>query len=565
MKSTRREFSWLYQAGRAVLILAVFVLLAAGKNYTILSHAQASATVKAASAKVRSGADTGSDVVAGVKKDDVLTVTGEKTDGQGYTWYEVIVDGNTKGYIRADLVDKSGSLEKAPTVKKTEETAAKVTETAADVTESSYTSGSIIAESVNVRKGPSATDAVVASVKKDTVVSITGEAKGADGKPWYQVTCLNNNNEVTGFIRSDLLTPSAESAETESPEAEGTEAEDGSEGDELQPEDLPAEEPENHTEISNVVSSRIIPDGMKIEDMKIDADTLAGWQSGNYFMLYTKDTDGVDAWYLYDIAQGISQKLDTSVFGGGEDKPEDTGLGDTGKLIVIILAALLIVMIIVCTVLFIKLRSDRWDDEDEEEEDDEEEEEDEDDGRVKRGKWKPRNFLRVDDEEEEEDEDEEEEIPVRRPVKKAPPKQAPRKTTASTPANAPQRASRPAPQGQAAPARRPAPQGQGRPAPQGTARSRSGEVIREKKPVPRQAPPSGREGAPRQQSAPRQGAPVKQGAARPAQPRQRPAGERPAAPMKQTPPKQVRKYQPDIEDDDEFEFGFLNMDGKDDL
>lgn len=568
MKSTKIS-SFLSRTGRAAAVLALAVCLAAGKDNTILSHAQASATVKAGSAKIRSSADKGSDVVVGVKKDDKLSVTGEKTDSEGYTWYEVVVDGSTKGYIRADLVDKSGTIEKSDKSVNQEEPAAKFTETSAEVTSSSHTSGSVIPDSANVRKGPATTDAVVGSVKKGTTLSITGEANGSDGSIWYQISFTNNGSEATGFILSDLVEPSGDAAgsEEETLGAEG-EAGEGEPGSEDIPEEQPVTEPENGTEISNVVSSRIIPEGMDLTEMEIDAQTLEGWQSGNYFLLYTKGTDGSDAWYLYDIAQGTSQKIDNLVSDGSEDENEGLSLGGTGKLIVIILAALLIIMIIVCTVLFLKLRSDRWDDE-ADEDDDEDDEDDDDDTRVRRNKWRPKNFIQEDDEDEEDEEEDDEEVPVRRPVKRPVAQQPAPQKRAAAPTGA-----RPA---GAAGTRRPAQpvrgEGAQRAAQQG---SRPGEPIRERPAAPRQGQPprqqpAPRPGAPKQRVAapPRQpekqGAPVRQPGARPAAPKQRTAAGRPEGPVQKPAAKPVKKYQPVIDDDDEFEFGFLNMEGKDDL
>lgn len=439
MKSTKR-YSFYKIGFLSTALICAMLFSFCGKENTIYSYAytKAAGTVKPESAKIRSEANTSSESVAGVKQSEKVTIIDETKDSAGNVWYKVEVDNKT-GYIRADLVTKEKTEAAAQTTSnKTESTETpKVTETPAEVTASSVSSGTVTEASINVRKGPAATDAVVVNAKSGTVVSITGEAKGADGKTWYQVSFLNNNKEVTGFVRSDLLKTSSESVGEETTETEV--APEGTTEESATQPPVP-ETPENYSEISNVVGSRIIPEGTDISQMNIDESVLLEWQSGNYYLLYTKGTDGTDSWYLYDVGGNTFQKVENLVPNDSEGETDSTGtiLGDKGNVVIIILAVLLIIMIILCTVMFLKVRQYKsYGDEGEDDEEDDEEDEDEDDDeptRVKRSRWKSRNFLKAeednedeDDEEddEEEDEEEEEEIPVKRSAKKAPIKKLP--------------------------------------------------------------------------------------------------------------------------------------------
>lgn len=358
-------------------------------------------------AKVRSEASTDSAVVTNVSSGATLSSLGEVTGADGYTWYQISVNGAT-GYIRSDLADKvSGDMTQAEVERENS-----YTETSATVSESSVSAGTISVDSANVRKGPSSSDAPVTNVKSGTEVAVTGEAIGADGNTWYQISV----NGKTGFVRSDLITPTA-SEETDTEDAEQPEEEAAEEPEE-------AEQPEDSgtTEISNVISSRILPGDVDLEDMTIDESLLEEWESGNYYVLYTKDADGKDGWYLYSLSDNQFERI-KSLHDDGEDTKDGGLLSGDNKLIVLIAAALFIVLVIACIILALKLheyRSYYEDDEDEDDEDDDEDDEDEDDEDDederpvrKKSRWSPKNFLsrrdEDDDEDDEDDEDEEDE------------------------------------------------------------------------------------------------------------------------------------------------------------
>lgn len=97
--------------------------------FSVNAHAEGTATVSVQSANIRSSASSSSSVVAGVLKNDKLDIISSETDGSGYTWYKVYVDANTTGYIRADLVTAEG----APSASAPQETPSENTTTSTSV------------------------------------------------------------------------------------------------------------------------------------------------------------------------------------------------------------------------------------------------------------------------------------------------------------------------------------------------------------------------------------------------------------------------------------------------
>lgn len=409
------------KAGRSIVytaagLMVMLCVLLFGGN-TIISHA-ADITLTT-NAKVRSQASTDSDVVGSVSSGTTLSVAGEVTGTDGQKWYQVSVNGAT-GYIRSDLATQSSSNMTQEEVERENS----YTETSATVSESSVTSATVSTSSANVRKGPSKTDAPVTSVKSGTQVAVTGETVGADGNVWYQVEVSGK----TGFIRSDLVDPDESSAEAAQEEA-ATEEMEGTdeEADDISEED--ALEGENTGKIVRVISSKILPEDADLEEMTIDEATLADWADGEFYVLYTKDGNGGEGWYLYDLSEHQFMKINSLTEG---DDDADGGslsslLAGNGRIIMVIVVALVVILILVCILLAVKLHGyqeyeyddeeededDEDDDEDEDDDGDDEEEDDEDDEDeerpVKKHRWSPKNFLarRSDDDEDEDDEDEE--------------------------------------------------------------------------------------------------------------------------------------------------------------
>ncbi len=208
--------------GKMIAFMAVMVtsiLLFAGV-FTMEAQA-ATGKVTATSANVRKEADKDSDAVGGLLKNDTFTVKGQVTGSDGKVWY-LIEFGDGQGYVRSDLVSVEGEVGAVENNSSTN--TAQPTVQTSGVTKLNPVSGTVTGKVVNIRAGAGSDKAKVTSVNKDTVLTIVGQATGSDNKVWYQVNFISNNEEVTGFIRSDYvdpagdLTPYTEPVQPEEPE-----------------------------------------------------------------------------------------------------------------------------------------------------------------------------------------------------------------------------------------------------------------------------------------------------------------------------------------------------------
>lgn len=374
----------------------------------LTAFAEGTATVIANSANVRQNADSTSTVVGSVKKDQVLNIQSEATDGSGMVWYQVTVDGAT-GYIRSDLVNMDGSSAAAATDTNTSTNTSTNTEVASttDVTAMPAQGATVTTNDVRVRSSASTSGSVVTTVANGTAVTVNGQATDSSGKVWYQVSFISNGSEVTGFIRYDFI---------ELGEVIATE------------EETPEEEPSQETEVTE-------PD---VPTPDVD-----------YALEYTTNPDGEYEWYLNDYTNSRRQKLNDLLSAqeqgnAGMDTLEATIAKQ--KTILIVLAVVVILLAILSTVLGFKLHEGAYSyDEDEEDDDDEEDDEDE----PERFTFKKRKFLRADDDDEDEDddeddeeeEDEDDEEEERRPVRR--PRQQPARPKQQTVRQQPAKAKQP--------------------------------------------------------------------------------------------------------------------------
>ncbi len=184
-------------AGMIVLACAMFL------HFSIIGFA-AEGKVTADSAKIRKEASTSSEMVGGALRGEKYTITEEVTGADGYVWYKITFDGNKTGYIRSDLMEKSsdgtnngGTTSNGGTINPTVE-----------VTEVQPVSATITGSSVRVRSDASTSGSILAGVVRDSVVTITGQAQDTQGKTWYRVTFSSESGEITGFIREDFLSVS---------------------------------------------------------------------------------------------------------------------------------------------------------------------------------------------------------------------------------------------------------------------------------------------------------------------------------------------------------------------
>ena len=238
----------------AVLVLEAVLL----SQTTITANAQGTAKVVAASAKIRKSPSTSSDVMASVQKNAEVTVLAQTTADDGYTWYQILVNGSDKGYIRADLLSTvEGSIdtisaESSNTVNTNDATAGNVD--FVQVNETTAAAGKVTGSTVRVRSNPTTSASVAGSASGGTEVTISGEASDNEGKLWYQVSFNSGNGTVNGFIRSDFL----EVTQTKEPE--------------------PVAEPQEEAPAEEVVET----------------------EKKEYELVFEANREGVEEWFLYD-------------------------------------------------------------------------------------------------------------------------------------------------------------------------------------------------------------------------------------------------------------------------
>ncbi len=315
-------------------------------------RAENTGTVKVGSAKIRANTDTSSAVVGSASQGKSITLTGETKDASGVTWYQVYVDANTTGYIRADLVDRNddgdlpqltsgggsqgGGEGDASQEGGDSSQSASGAETAMDAQYATISAGS-----AKVRTGPSTNDSTVASLDKDSRVVVSGQSNGGDGKVWYYVTfTAEDGSEKSGFIRSDLmeLGEMLPVPEEEAPQE-------------------PEPEPEPEPSVNN-----------------------------DYELVYQQEADGTYVWYLHDnvgrTKQKLQQILDAAAQGQSVDASEDAKVLVRQRIAIVALGILSGILVIVIIVMAVKLRDayyEDYEDDDDDDEDDDEDDEDDDD------------------------------------------------------------------------------------------------------------------------------------------------------------------------------------------
>lgn len=316
---------------------------------SFISLADATATVKVGSAKIREKADANSAVVGSTSQGKTVTLKSEVADASGTAWYEVYIGSGTTGYIRADLVEKNndGDVPKVAAGSTDNQsdagTAAPSGASGATVQAENAQDAQYATVSVNckVRSAPSTNDTVVQNLASGTQVVVSGQSSGSsDNKTWYYVTFTGTDGgEKTGFIRSDLLTL----------------------GDMVpMPEEAPAVEPE----------------------MPVEPETPV--YSSDYELIY-KEAEG--EWYLIDNVTGgeyvdeykLSQLLEAAQ-NQNDETSEDAKTLVKQRIAIVALIVLAVALIIAVVIMAVKLRDAYYEDyeDDEEEDEDEDEEGDED-------------------------------------------------------------------------------------------------------------------------------------------------------------------------------------------
>lgn len=191
----------------------------------ISGYAAAQATVTAPNgAKIRQDASTSSTMVGGAEKGKVLNVLSEVQGSDGYTWYQVQVNDTTTGYIRSDLVEVIGEV--APTEGgEGEGGEGEGGETAppVEVSQVNPVSATVFDDLTEIMDTASASGQSLGSVPRETIVTVTGYVDDAENVRWYQAEYAAEGSTITGFILSEHLVLAAELTPLGSEPAPGSE------------------------------------------------------------------------------------------------------------------------------------------------------------------------------------------------------------------------------------------------------------------------------------------------------------------------------------------------------
>jgi len=358
----------------------------------MVSLADVKGTVIAKSAVIRAAADPNSQKLASVPSGKSIDIISKTTGTDNNTWYQVYVNSSTKGYIRSDLI-KVPDGANIPTTQdggSAAQPADAVPTTATPVDARQVT---VISNNTNIREGASTTSASRAKANRGNVLTVVGEATGTDGKTWYQVTFTYNNEEKTGFVRSDLVTtegvpndpataqitgegtggeePPAETQPEEQPPAEN------------QPEETPSDNANEITFLNTEENPPYIMAGFKEQRFKLSGgeEEYKGYTNGNFLISYARMADGEEGWFLIDRDRNVFQRYAYTVEGVTVPKG---GIDSIGLIPVIVLVVIIIILIAAVGFLLLKLKGQGrsykkyagYDDEDDDEDDDVEDLED---------------------------------------------------------------------------------------------------------------------------------------------------------------------------------------------
>lgn len=467
--------------GKHVFAALLFCLV---MSMTMVCFADEKGTVAVESAKIREKADASSNQLGSVAKGGTVDIIGETTGADGKKWYQVYVDANTKGFIRADLINRSGSgsLPAVDGSASASTGTAAETGTSANVTPTEARAATVVKSGVRVRKSASTSSAEVATVSRGIVVAVTGETTGTDGQKWYQVTFKHSDKDINGFIRSDLITFDNVPDDPAIAEITGQNAEGQTEPQETEPQETEQPRQEDNSNADeyagiiylNVDEEPYIMPGFELVSLDWNNQKIKAYRNGTFFIVYAQKQNGEEGWYLLDKDKGAYMRYPYTM----ENVTVPNASALSGNLVPIAaMGAVILILVIVVLILFVKLRGNGGYYEDYDEDDDYPDDDIED----------------IDDLEDEE--------PAPQPMRRSmPPKQPPRRPAPSQGSGQPRR---PAPQGQNG-----APQGQSgqprRPASQG-----------QNEQPPRRPVPSQGSGQPPRRPAPSQGNGQPQGQRRP--------------------------------------------------
>ncbi len=198
----REKLLW---TGMLTLVLAVLLGIMVNVFSTV-SYA-ATGRITARSVNIRKEPSTNSEVVGSTAAGNTVTVNSQVVGSDNMTWYQVVVDANTVGYIREDLISVSGTVPNEGGGSAPETTLPEINPSV-PVTDVQPLSANVTgSEAVRVRTDAvEAADNIITQLSSGTEVTVDGYATGTDGEIWYRVAFFQDEVVVKGFVRNDYIT-----------------------------------------------------------------------------------------------------------------------------------------------------------------------------------------------------------------------------------------------------------------------------------------------------------------------------------------------------------------------
>ena len=185
-------------------------------------------TITSTALNVRAGVGVEHEIVATLSYGDAVVIEGAEKNSEGVYWYQVSFyhDGVSKsGYLSSRYIAVAlPTATPSPTP-----TMPPVIESTADVvaTGTFPRTGTVTADSLNVRKGAGTNYDVVASVINTTKVTIISAKQADNGDYWYQISFTRDGVKQTGYAHSayiqvEAVLPTATPTPTALPNATAT-------------------------------------------------------------------------------------------------------------------------------------------------------------------------------------------------------------------------------------------------------------------------------------------------------------------------------------------------------
>lgn len=178
--------------GKTAYVSSNYVKTSAPK-FKVTEVSNLTGKVSASLLIVRSGPSTSHNRVGSKTKNETISINGKTTDKNGLIWYRFDYD-DRAAYVSSNYIKTTTTVtEKEP--EKPESDKEPVITATKDLV------GTVTATSLKVRSGPSGSSEQVGKLPKNSIITITGKTKDANGLLWYRFSF----NGKTAYVSSNYV------------------------------------------------------------------------------------------------------------------------------------------------------------------------------------------------------------------------------------------------------------------------------------------------------------------------------------------------------------------------